>query len=250
MHRPSFRVVYALLGVALVALSGAPVVAQGGEPEFEFGKNPAAWEGVGRPLPPSDQAALAPPGGDAVVQPFAVPLAEEYAAVPEITRFTPEFMLVVVQKGYLALDVGDGEAALVVFPADDAPIPFMTERGESAPYYELAAPERFVQDVGGSDCIAACPIPPDTVVQVKPGDRIVAGEGALCLWCLLNSNGVEKDETGLLQVFPLLAPGEDPESFSWIRDWDESAISAAATPSATTGGTTRGWAFNPATRCR
>ncbi len=250
MRRPSFPVLYALLGLVLVALSGMPVAAQDGETDFRFGANPDAWEGVSRPLPPSDQGVMPPPQGDTVLQPYAVAFAEEFAAVPEITRFTPEFMVVVVQEGYFGLDAGDGEEALVVFPAEGAPIPFMTERSEYAPFYELASPASFVQDADGADCTGAWPVPPGTVGQVKPGDRIVAGEGALCLWCLLNTNGVEKDETGLLEVFPLLPPGENLESFSWVRDWDESAPTETATPSALTAGTTRGWAFNPATRCR
>ena len=252
MRRPSFPALYALLAVALVALAGAPAAAQGGDPEFRFGENPDAWEGVSRPLPPSDQGVAPPPQGESVLQPYAVAFAEEYAAVPEMVRFTPEFMVVVVQEGYFGLDAGDGEEALVVFPAAGEPIPFMTERSDAAPFYELVSPPSFVQAAGDGDCTTACPVPPGTVVQVKPGDRIVAGEGALCVWCLLNANGVEKDETGLLEVFPLLPPGGNLDEFSWVRAWDASVPSSAATPSATTGGATRGWAsgFNPPTSCR
>jgi hypothetical protein len=97
----------------------------------------------------------------------------------------------------------------------------MTERSDAAPFYELVSPPSFVQAAGGGDCTTACPVPPGTVVQVKPGDRIVAGEGALCVWCLLNANGVEKDETGLLEVFPLLPP---------VGTWTSSAGSAPGTP--------------------
>ena len=63
----------------------------------------------------------------------------------------------------------------------------MTPTGynEPGPYY-VPAGGHVPDATSNSDCTSMCMIPVEVAVQVKPGDRIVAREGAICLWCLLN----------------------------------------------------------------
>jgi hypothetical protein len=250
----------------MAALAAPPVAAEQGDPDWRIGAEGQRWEGVSRPEPPSTEAVAPPPAGDQIMEPYAVFFSEDYAAVPELTKLEPEFMIVVVQKGSFALDTGDKEPGIVVFPAEGQPIPVMQPKKDDAPYYVLTDPLEVVKDPSGGDCTLACSIPADTVVQVKPGDRIVAREGALCVWCLLNSNfepgnaKAEYDDQGLLQVFALLKAGALPESFSWIQDWEGTQTQAtsgagseggAATPAASSPEQTMlAWAFNPQARCR
>ena len=105
----------------------------------------------------------------------------------KMREFEPEFMVVVVQKGNFALDTADKEPGIVIFPAEGQPSPIMHPKKDDPPYDVLTDPVEYVQDPSGGHCTSSCPIPPDAVVQLKPGDRIVAREGALCVWCLLNS---------------------------------------------------------------
>lgn len=264
MRRLTVIALVAVMG--MVALAAPPVAARQGDPTWRIGAEGERWEGVGRPEPPSTEAIAPPPAGDLIMEPYAVFFSEDYAAVPEMTKFEPEFMIVVVQTGNFALDTGDTEPGIVVFPAAGQPIPLMQPRNNDPPYYELTDPVKYVQDPSGGNCTLACPIPPDTVIQAKPGDRIVAREGALCVWCLLNSNfdpgnaETEYDDQGLLEVFALLPAGASPDSFSWIQDWESNQLEAA-TPSASqssgaptvSGGleqTMLAWAFNPQARCR
>jgi hypothetical protein len=94
-----------------------------------------------------------------------------------------------------------------------------------------------------------CVIPSETIVEVKPGDKIVAREGAICLWCLLNKSVGENNEQGLLLVSPVLPATEQPDDFKWIQSWDASVN--VATPSAQIEPmTAMSWAFNPPTSCR
>jgi hypothetical protein len=93
-----------------------------------------------------------------------------------------------------------------------------------------------------------CVIPVETVVEVKPGDKIIAREGAICLWCLLNKSVGEANEQGLLLVSPVLPASAQPEDFSWVESWDESVN--FATPTADTASVKMAWAFNPPTGCR
>jgi hypothetical protein len=207
------------------------------------------------------------PLGEAILQPYSVYFFEDYAAVPMITDFTTEFMVVLVQMGNFTLDVSSAtENGIVVFPAEDVAekrIPLMKAvlggSGEPEPPYYTATGDHLIVD--GDECTRVCPIPAGEIVQIKPGDRVVAREGALCLYCLLNSNFSTADEDdpsnlddrGLLQVFPLLAAGSDPESFSWIQDWlkDQGIQGSGATPSAQSGRQGMvGWAyFNPGSNC-
>jgi hypothetical protein len=253
--------------IGMAVLATPPVAAEQSNRDWRIGGEGQRWEGVSRPEPPSTEAIAPPPDGDQIMEPYAVFFSEDYAAVPEMRgRFKPEFMVVVVQEGSFALDTGDKEPGIVVFPAAGQPIPVMQPKKDAAPYYELTDPLEVVQDPSGGDCTLACSIPADTVVQVKPGDRIVAREGALCVWCLLNSNfepgneEAEYDDQGLLQVFALLNAGASPDSFSWIRDWEEMQAQATggaannggdATPAASGPEQTMlAWAFNPQARCR
>jgi hypothetical protein len=237
--------------IGMVALAVPPVAAEEGDPTWRIGAEGERWEGVGRPEPPSREAIAPPPAGDLIMEPYAVFFSEDYAAVPEMREFVPEFMVVVVQKGNFALDTGDKEPGIVVFPAEGQPVRIMQPKKDDPPYYVLTDPVEYIQDPSGGNCTLSCPVPPNAVVQLKPGDRIVAREGALCVWCLLNSNfdpgnqKAETDDQGLLEVFALLPAGASPESFSWIRDW-ESNQTAATSPERTM----LAWAFNPQARCR
>jgi hypothetical protein len=258
--------------IALVTVIGTaslvtpPAVAQQGDPDWRIGGEGSAWEGVSRPEPPGTEAVAPPPTGDRIMEPYAVFFNEDYAAVPEVTKFEPEFMVVVVQKGSFALDARDTEPGIVVFPAAGQPIPKMQPKKYERPYYVLTDPLEYVQNPSGGDCTLACPILPGTVVQVKTGDRIVAREGALCVWCLLNSNFTtpdddltNSDDQGLLLVYALLTAGASPDSFSWIQDWERNeATAATAYPSESSGTPTAAtnsertmltWAFNPSTKC-
>lgn len=247
MRRLSVLVAVALLAIGPI-VAGVASAAQGGEEVNE------PWVGVGPIEPPSQELVPPPPTGDTVLQPFSVPFDREYAVVPEITRFVPEFMVVFVRgEGFFALDVGDVEEGIVVFPAGGEPIPFMTEWSSVKPHYEVVTPAAFVQNASGGNCLSACPLPANRVVRLKPGDKIVAREGALCFWCLLNSNGIEGDETGLLEVYPLLRTdaASGVNAFSWIQDQSATLGAAAASPSPSAGRARVGWGlFNPPTNCR
>jgi hypothetical protein len=264
VRRPAVITLVAVIGLG--ALIAPPAAARQPESGWRIGVEGERWEGVGRPEPPTAEAMLPPPVGDLIMEPYAVFFSEDYAAVPEMTEFTPEFMVVVVQKGNFALDVADTESGIVVFPAEGQPIPMMNPRKDDPPYYQRTDPVTYIQNPSGGDCTLACPIPADSVIQTKPGDRIVAREGALCVWCLLNSNfdpgnaKTEYDDQGLLEVFALLPAGTGPNRFSWIQDW-ESNQKDAATPSVSQRGgpmsvatnsepTLLAWAFNPQARCR
>lgn len=264
MRRLAVIALVILIGMG--ALVAPPVAARQGGTDWRIGAQGERWEGVGRPEPPDTEAVRPPPTGDLIMEPYSVFFSEDYAAVPEMREFVPEFMVVVVQKGNFALDTGDKEPGIVVFPAEGQPIPVMQPKQNDPPYYLLTNPVEYIKDPAGGNCTISCPIPPDAVVQVKPGDRIVAREGALCVWCLLNSNfepgnqEAETDDQGLLEVFALLPAGASPDSFSWIQDWDSNQL-AVATPSASqgSGATTAAmsdgrtmltWAFNPQARCR
>ena len=264
MRRLTVIALVAVIGMG--ALAAPPAAAWQDAPEWRIGVEGHRWEGVSRPEPPSREAVAPPPAGDRIMEPYAVFFSEDYAAVPEMTRVEPEFMVVVVQKGNFALDTGAQEPGMVIFPAEDQPVPIMQPKQVDPPYYVLTDPVEYIQDPSGGNCTLSCPVPPDAVVQLKPGDRIVAREGALCVWCLLNSNfepgnaEAEYDDQGMLQVFALLTAGARPESFSWIQDWDRTQAEAT-TAAASMGGdatpaasgpeqTVLAWAFNPQARCR
>lgn len=269
MRRLFILVVVALLGITPVVIQ--PAFAQEGDPDWPRGAENTRWSGVSLPQAPSTEAVPAPPLGDSILQPYSIYFFEDYAAVPEITDFTTEFMVIVVQMGQFTLDVASStEDGIVVFPAEDAAekrIPLMkpvvgTSGAPEPPYYDATG---AYLEVDGIECTRVCPVPAGEIVQVKPGDRVVAREGALCLYCLSNSNfttteeehPTNVDDKGLLQVFPLLKAGSDPESFSWIQDWlkSQEGIGAdqgsSATPSAQSGRQGMvGWAFfNPASNC-
>ena len=265
MNRIAVIALVAVIGMA--ALAAPPVAAQEGDPDWRIAGPGSVWEGVARPEPPATEAVDPPPTGDRIMQPYAVFFNTDYAAVPEMREFEPEFMVVVVQDGTFALDARDTEPGIIVFPAQGQPIPTMQPKKDQRPFYELTDPLEYVQDPSGGDCTLSCPIPPGTVVQLKPGDRIVVREGTICVWCLLNANFTTQDEfdatnnddQGLLQVFALLPAGVSPDSFSWIQDWEGNEAAAATpdaspssgTPAAATisGRTMLTWAFNPATSC-
>ena len=211
------------------------------------------WEGVGRPQA-VEQASRQ--GGRVVpvvetLQQFEVFFAIEYAAAPVVEN--AEFMLVVVEEGSFALDLTpegvapSGPQSFVVHPDDGASIPTLRrlEPAETEPYYEPTGD--VVLGADGQPCMSMCVIPVATIVEVKPGDKIVAREGAVCLWCLLNTTPGEGNERGLLLVSPVLPASAQPDQFSWVQFWDESVHTA--TPVAETAPVAVGWAFNPPTSC-
>jgi hypothetical protein len=89
-----------------------------------------------------------------------------------------------------------------------------------------------------------CAIPRETIVEVKPGDRVITRDRAICTWCLLNRRGADKDEQGLLLVAPILPVTTFANDFTWASSWvrhqdpEGKAVTAKM-----------GWAFNPPPGC-
>ena len=237
-----------LLVLAQICLSGISVDAQGQEPEGCVpGTDPdQAWLMVCLPIPPSSDAPFAPPGGDEIMQPYRVGFAEEFASAPPVPN--AEFMVVVVKRGFFALEAYP-DSHFVVYPAGEERILYLQPYQVATPHYPETSPPEYVKDAGGNDCIRVCLIPADTVVQLKAGDRVVAREGSLCYWCLLNSNATEKDETGVLELFVLRPASASPETFSWIESWHASQDQQASTQRPQLF-SAMSWAFHPQARCR
>ena len=221
-------------------------------PELGLGEQDSYyWEGVCRPIPP-DEPVPAPLGTDLIMQPYAVYLAEDYAAIPDASSgdFRPEFMVVVVRKGTFALDVKAGSPGRIVVYGAGNDIPLLTAFEGGEPYY-FERPGEVLTDREGNPCVRACEVPPSNVVQLGPGDRVVAEEGAICVYCLIGTNEERDGETGLLEVFVLRQFGDDPETFSWIDSWNRAErgelplLRGADTP------TVLGWSyFDPKTGCK
>jgi hypothetical protein len=107
-----------------------------------------------------------------------------------------------------------------------------------------------------------CLIPAEVAVQVKQGDRIVAREGAICVWCLLNQPNSQGEVEGLLLVSPVVSISDEAEAFSWIAAWDDTVASFNAQTQIVdvgSGGTdslsgepiTMSWALlDPGTNCK
>jgi hypothetical protein len=203
------------------------------------------WAGVEEPEPGADSAPL-----DAFLasispelRAYRVSFTEQYAKIPLIRD--PEFMIVVVEEGEFVLEV-KGPGSFIVDPADDSFVKIMVRtEGEEAPYYELT--DQVILDEEGRQCRRLCTVPPGFAVQVIPQYRIIAPSGAICIWCLLNSNEFIGQMTGKLLVYPLLAETETDEDFSWTeqRRIDLGLAEAqTATPAAMS------WAFHPQARCQ
>ena len=201
------------------------------------------------------------------IQQYEVFFDEEAAAVPAIEN--AEFMLVAVQQGTFVLDLAPDSTtqrspagAFLVHPSGDAPIPTMTRTNLPEPDEPYAETGDFVKETGSTNnCTSMCVIPAEVAVRVKEGDRIVAREGAICLWCLLNQTGAKGDEKGLLLVSPVISVSAQAESFSWITSWDNTVtsynaqtktvrISSDGTDSMNGEPVKMSWAFNPSTNCK
>ena len=209
------------------------------------------WEGVCQPIPP-DERVPAPIGGDLIMQPYTVYLAEDFAAIPDASsgQFRPEYMVVVVRKGTFALDVKDGSPGKIDVYGAGNEIPLLSPFDDREPYY-AARPREVLTDREGNPCVRGCEVPPNTVVQLGPGDRVVAEEGAICVYCLLGTNEVRGDETGLLEVFVLRQLGDDPSTFSWIESWNRAERAELPLVRRSDSPTVLGWAyFDPKTGCK
>jgi hypothetical protein len=265
-----FLATVALLGSTALLGGQAPAVAQGGQvTTFEIiTTEDVPWERVSRPRPVSEDEPVGGAGTTPIekIQEYEVFFDEEAAAVPAVDN--AEFMLVAVQQGTFVLDLAPASTAersaagaFLVHPSGGEPIPMMAPTGyaEPGPHYITAGGN--VQDASG-DCTSMCVIPADVAVRVKPGDRIVAREGAICLWCLLNQTAVEGDEKGLLLVSPVVQVAAEVEGFSWTTAWDATVTSFGAQtktvhvgfegPDSMSGEPVKmGWALlNPGTSCR
>ena len=214
----------------------------------ELGLNPDEdsyqWEGVCRPVPLDDPAPV-PFGDGEILQPYLVYFSEDYAAVPDALsgEYEPEAMVVVVRAGSFALDVKQSNTSNIVVYGAGVEIPRLNDFVDSEPFYSASDDE---------PCPAVCPVESGDEVQLGPGDVVVAAQGGICVYCLLDTDSQSKNETGLLEVFVLRGDAEDFQTFSWIDSWDRAAegnlpvIAQSASRS-----TTRGWAFfDPATRCK
>ncbi len=164
------------------------------------------------------------------------------AAIPEQTvdrTFIQSEYPVVVQvlRGEFALDLQEGDTALI--DPRGTPIPVLVRISDGlGPGYDVAIPERFVQDSNGQDCTTICAVPIDEPVRVEEGMTVFLPQGVACLVCSFDTNGAQ------LRVFALLDPGVDANQFEWYSGQGVNGPSAAeATPTA------RRWA-NPATHCR
>jgi hypothetical protein len=226
--------IIAVLGITSLLGGRAPALAQEGSDKFEIiTTDDVPWERVSRPRPVVEDA----PRGGAGTSPiekipqYEVYFAEEAAAVPVIEN--AEFMLVAVQEGTFVLDLAPESTAerspagaFLVHPSGGEPIPMMSPTGypEPGPHY-IPAGGNVPDATGAADCTSMCLIPAEVAVQVKPGDRIVAQEGAICLWCLLNQTAEEGDEKGLLLVSPVVSMATVANEFSWTASWDDTAAS-------------------------
>jgi hypothetical protein len=270
MRRLFILATVALLGILPLVVGRASVAAQEGE-ETTFDiitTDDVAWQSVSRPRPVTQEA---PSGGAGTtpikqLQQYEVYFGEEWAGVPVIEN--AELMVVVVEQGTFVLDLApdevvapSGPATFVVHPSDEAAIPTMTRLAvppDPGPYYEPTGVN--VKDASGDDCTSMCLIPEKEIVQVKPGDTILAREGAICIWCLINQDGDPEGDQGLLLVTPVVsATGFDTGEFSWVSSWDAAAAgSEITTVQVVADGTTSmsgepvkmGWAyFNPGPGC-
>ena len=257
MRRLGIAVLVVLLGLVLPGLGAGPTSAQeGGIPGCELydvsavfaelGLNPDEdsyqWEGMCRPVP---QDPPTPFGAGQVLQPYLVFFNEDYAAVPDAIsgEYEPEAMVVVVREGSFALDVkGDNTSDIVVYGAG-VEIPRLTNFEPNEPYYSPSEDE---------PCPQVCVLSPGEEVLLGPGDVVVAEQGGICVYCLLDTDNERKNETGLLEVFVLRGDAEDPQTFSWIDSWDRAAEGLLPVFAQSTSSTTmRGWAFfDPSTRCK
>lgn len=248
-----------LIALALTPVAVFPTVAQ--EQDSDFGRPATAeqFEGVARPRV---QRGTQTPREGPVLQPYEVYFAEQYARIENMfdektPTFESEFMVVEVKQGTFALHVGD-KGTFIVDPAGETPIQLVDLPQSDEPPYVVPR-DRFVRDAAGNTCTNMCALPLNTAVKVKPGDIVIAQQDALCLWCLLHGTRSElvtetrppepKPDSGLLLVSVQLENADDPDSFSWVREWD-SAASGRATPSASGElSSAMAWAFNPPSGC-
>jgi hypothetical protein len=272
MRALSFLATIMLLGITALFGGQAPAVAQD-EPNKEFKiitSVDVPWERVSRPRPVSENKPVGGAGTSPIekIQQYEVFFDEEAAAVPVVEN--AEFMLVAVQQGTFVLDLAPANTeerspvgAFLVHPSGGESIPTMTRTDypEPGPHY-IATGANVLDASGTADCTSMCVIPAAVAVQVKPGDRIVAREGAICLWCLLNQTAEEGDEKGLLLVSPVISVTAETEGFSWIQAWDNTVssynaqtrtvrIGSEGTESMSGEPVKMGWAlFNPGTSCK
>ena len=209
------------------------------------------WSAVCRPIPILGARTPAP-----LMQGYLVKFAEAYGATRPLTdvgdfEVEPEFMAVIVMEGFFALDLRDEtQQSIVVSPADGLIDELRWSGSEEPPFYETTNTD--------TACDPNCTVGPGQAVLLKEGDVAVAKPGTLCLWCLLGRDEIqdrnvhdpnvddhdpEDLEPGLLGVFALLEAPEDPESFSWIRDWDR--VQGGGSEARTDEPTFLAWAFNP-----
>jgi hypothetical protein len=238
MRRFVALIAVTLLGVTAAAVPLSVTVAQQEEQAPVTGE---LWEGVEQPVPvpekdsPGGEGEVA--GGDQVLRRFDVPVTMEFAAVPAVEQ--TEYLVIEVVEGQFALDQG-ATSAIIVDPADDGTIPFMTPYSPAPPHYKLDPSGSQVTTADGTDCTYMCAIPANRVVQLDPGDTVYALPEALCVLCLQNSG------TGLLRVSALMSATSFAEDFSWLRAWNNKSVSFVPASSKTM----RAWAFNPSPNCR
>lgn len=245
MRRPFILVMATLFAMIPLAVSDDRV----------FADNPSpVWAGVVEIVPVEGQYSPGQlvAGGNARMQAYQVTFNEQYGAVPQIED--PEFMIVTVIEGEFALDVQQ-ENTVIVSPAGDMIVHFM-DRLEpfDMPFYELTTD--FIQIGDGEDpCPVNCAVPADRVVQVTEGDTIVALEGAICIYCLLNQNeGVLIAQARIADVDFDLDGWEN--QFSWMQAMDDPDLVLPALDGSANGGSTvretgvMAWAFNPHPSCR
>jgi hypothetical protein len=213
------------------------------------------WSAVCRPIPILGARTPASP-----MQGYLVKFAEAYGATRPLTdvneeeedfEVEAEFMAVVVMEGFFALDLThEPRQSIVVTPADGLLDGLTPLHSLEPPFYEPINTD--------TACDPDCTVGPGEAVLLEEGDVAVAQPGTLCLWCLLGRDEVqdpnvhgpnvddhnsENLEPGLLGVFALLAAPGNPESFSWIRDWDR--VQGDDPAARTDEPTFLSWAFNP-----
>ncbi len=216
------------------------------------------WSTVCRPQFMSDVRINAPftIPDSAALQAYEVAFTEKFGSNNGI--LPGEFMAVVVKKGVFALDLrGDTTAeVLVTSPAGKMVTVLRADREEYPLEEGVGLTYSASSDSEGLSCELGCRLDPEQPVLLEEGYTAILKQGTTCLICLLGETQAFETEdmaTGVLAVFVLL-PDTNPESFSWVADWD-AYEPEPATPEAYhlpdgSDQTRFAWAFNPGnTRC-
>jgi len=268
MRRLSILVVMILFSGLIATLPGSEALGQSSSECTIRTDNTQlflAWECVEKPeivssvFTPSNQLTAA---GNKKLQTYDVKFNGINAAIPIVEN--AEFMIVTVVKGDFSLEsavpVGEdehqNERALIIDPTPGESVPVLQRiayEPDPGPYFKDTG-EVLLLDGGNDPCQDMCALPDGFAVQVKTGDTIYALDGALCIWCLLNSRSENQGAPyGELVVSALVDADAGAERFSWIERWNEAkkiADESASTGSDPSRGMI-GWAlFNPNTGCR